>query len=415
MNPAIAAVVLLALMPPQQQEDAQQKALRLAGEHYDTVMLYRQGEIDAALGRLNTNSHDDQLSIATVVFGIVKQKKADMAALAAGSGSASGRAPAQPRPRPANLTPAAALRWTADLMPAAGALQMEAAILATRRRDEGGYQEAARQINIGELWFEKYTELTGKATPVTRWKLVIGLMTMSHGAFGRAAALLDPECTNAPDDSPLQLACGSAHEAIAMFPGDLTLASSGRVPRLVPEKDIFDDPTTSRLKAVENPVGMARTIRDSHLRKAQSMLDAALKSDPHNVEARIRMANVRTMQREDAKAASLLAPLLLEPVPAREAYLSRMLLSRVKVRAKQYADAVRILDEAAKAMPSGQSAYIGLASVARQQGNAAAVDDALQRMLKAPQVPDDPWVSYRFGQYWVPDRLVRELRTEARK
>jgi tetratricopeptide (TPR) repeat protein len=401
----------------QSQEEFQKRILRLVGEHYDTVTLYRQGQIDLALQRLSTIPNVEQVSIVTAVYAIVKQKKEEMRALA-GAPSAARRGTPQTAERPANQTPASARRWTVDLMPAAGALQMEAAIMATRRHNEEGYQEAARQMSVADLWFEKHLELTEadpKTNPARRWKLVMGLMMMSRGAFGRVVSLLGPECEKAPDDVALQIACGSAHEAIVMLPGDVTLALAGATARRVPEHDLFDDSRITRVRGVESPVAPARAMRDGNLKRARQAFESALKSDPRNVEARIRLGSVRLMERDDTRAVSLLSPLLLEPVGAREAYLARLFLSRARARAKQFDEAARILDQAARVMPSGQSAYVGLAHVQTQKGDSRAAADALQRMLMAPREPDDPWVTYRFAQYWVPDTLIRELRAEARR
>ena len=390
-----------------------QRIRRLAGEHYDTVMLYKQGQIDAALQRLSTNTHEEQLAIVVEVYAVVQQKKAEMGALAAEAGVSRRTPPGQRPPRLTPPPPPALQRWTVDLMRVAGALQMEAAIMATRRHTPSGYDDASRQIAVADMWFEKYTELSEQDNPARRWKLLIGLVMMSHGAFGRVASLLDPECTKTPNDAALQIACGSAQEAIAMFPADLALATGAA--KLVPEHELFDPGKLTGTKSVEFSVGSARASRESHLKKAQRAFEAALNADARNVEARIRLGHVLTMFGDAAKASSVLTPLLDEPVGAREAYLSRLFLSRAQIRAKQFDEAERVLEQAAKVMPSGQSAYVGLAFVHAQEEDSKAVADALQRMLMAPREPDDPWVAYRFGQYWVPDALIRELRAEARQ
>jgi tetratricopeptide (TPR) repeat protein len=391
-----------------------QRIQRLAGEHSDTVMLYKQGQIDAALQRLSANTYDEQLAIVVDVYAVVRQKKAEMQALA-GEAGASRRTPQGERaPHLTPPPPAALQRWTVDLMRAAGALQMEAAIMATRRHTASGYDDASRQIAVADMWFEKYTELSEQDNPARRWKLLIGLVMMSHGAFGRVLTLLDPECTKAPDDAALQIACGSAHEALAMFPGDLALATRASA-KLVPQQELFDNSKLTGAKAVEFPVGAARASRESQLKKAQRAFEAALNADARNVEARLRLGNVLAMLGDDGRASSMLEPLLLEPVGSREAYLGRLLLSRVHVRAKRFDEAARTLEQAARAMPSGQSAYVGLAYVETERANTNAAGETLQRMLTAPQTPDDPWVTYRFGQYWVPDPLVRELRADVRQ
>ena len=402
----VALVSLLLASPVQKQEDEEARAWRLVSEYYDTVVLYRQGQIDAALERLKAVTAADQLSIAGRAVLIVEAKQREMAAPARGE-----------RP-PTNTAPASALRWTIDIFPAAGALHMEAAIASTRLRTDSGYHAASEQVLLAEPWFDKYIELTRKEpreNPARRWKLVIGLMTMSHGAFGRAVSLLDAECAKAPDDPALQIACGSAQEALAMSPGDLALATSRTSAKLATEREIFDDSKLTGAKSVESPVGSARGFREGHLKRAERAFEMAIKADPRNVEARIRLGNVLAMRGDDAKASGILEPLLLESVGAREAYLSRLLLSRVQIRARQFDEAARVLEQAAKAMPSGQSAYVGLANIETQRANAKAAAEALQRMLTAPQTPDDPWVTYRLAQYWVPDTLVRELRAEARQ
>src|SRR6266542_4088685 len=315
MRVEILLSALLAVASWQTPEETHQRHLRLAGEHYDTVMLYRQGQIDAALQRLSANTREDQLAVAVAVYGITRQKKAetqaDMHGLAGGN-SVSRRMPRDEHARPPTLTPipAAAARWTVDLMLAAGALQMEAAIMATRQRTPGGYDEAARQIGVADVWFEKYAELTEHDTPARRWKLVIGLMMMAHGAFGRAATLLDPECATPAADVALQLACGSDHEAIAMFPADLEFAASAtahlsRRIRPSPATNPLDTVQIVRVQEPADAVKRARETRNGQLKKAQAMLETVVKTDPRNVEARIRLANGRTIMGHDARAAPL--------------------------------------------------------------------------------------------------------------
>jgi thioredoxin-like negative regulator of GroEL len=213
----------------------------------------------------------------------------------------------------------------------------------------------------------------------------------------------------------LQLACGTVHEAMAMARGDEALAADGRAPKLQTDRNPFEEAPATRSTAIQNPVGAARSIRDRHLKSAQRALEAAFKSDPTMLESQIRLANVRIIQGNDAAASSLLTPLLDRSLPPREAYLSRLLLSRVKARARDFAAVARLLNEAVQAMPSGQSAYVGLADAQARLADDAAAAATLRRMISAPRTPDDPWVSYRFGQYWVPDALVGELRSEVRK
>jgi len=414
---------LLAAMP--EQPGPRDRLLVLVGRHYDTVALYRGGNTDEALRRLNENTVEEQRQIAALIVALIETQKktedAEKSSVGSGGIDASARRSAALPPltngsvRSANPPPYA--RWKKTDLWTAGILQMEAALEAIRQRNDNGYDAAMDQTKIADFLLDAFTRFTGQEDHSARaWRRLLGLTLMSHGAFGRAATLLDPECAKTAEDAPLHLACGSAHEALAMVPGDVTLASAAGARRPAPEGNPFEEsPTGTRAVAISSPVSAARGIRDNHLKSAQRSLGAVLTSEPHNVEARIRLANTRIMQIDDSKAASLLEPLLLEPLNPREAYLSRLLLSRVRIRAKKFADAATLLEQAAGIMPSGQSAYLGLAHVARQRADVKNASDALQRMMKAPQHPDDPWVTYRLGQYWVPDTLLRELRAQVRE
>jgi thioredoxin-like negative regulator of GroEL len=154
--------------------------------------------------------------------------------------------------------------------------------------------------------------------------------------------------------------------------------------------------------------------RQAHLRAAES-LARAVKLSPGEAEPALRLAHVKLLQADAAHARQLLEPLVAEERDSRVAYLARLFIAASHQRLGRPQESNRRLEEGLRVMPSGQSAYVALASNLHASGDRNGAAAVLRRMLAAPAAPDDPWVGYRFGQFWVPGPLLAELREEARR
>jgi hypothetical protein len=106
----------------------------------------------------------------------------------------------------------------------------------------------------------------------------------------------------------------------------------------------------------------------------------------------------------------LLETLLARPsLDARESYLARLFLSRIHERHNRSDEAAAVL----KGATTGQTVLIARAHNTLSRENAA--EAAALAQSAATVQNDDYWWGYRFGQYWVPEELLKQLREEARR
>lgn len=301
-----------------------------------------------------------------------------------------------------------ALLWTPRHVRAFAALEMEAALRA--------YTDRARSLRehaeLGAVLFT-YIDKAKEASAGARWRLAIGLKAHADGQFGWAESVLEPACRDYPNDPQLRLACGSLHEAIGMLPAAQLLRTQPVKQPARPAPAGVRVPDEG-LRFSETMFQKARSIRDDHLDRARAHFEQLLRIDPGTVDGRVRLAHVRTLTGDDARALPLLESVLSRKQPdARTAYLARLFLAGINERARQFAAARAALEQAIAVVPAGQSAFVALAHVAHLRGDSASAAAAVEQMLRAPTWPEDPWSGYRFGQYWIVDGLLATLRKEA--
>ncbi len=411
--------------------------MRWIAEHYDITKAYQRGETDAALRLLAQRAITEQRQIVERIMGVLEtQRKAvETGGGSAGQADASQRRPGEPFTNPGQKARPATggaysqglpkredppFTWTVDMMTVAGSLHMDAALQAYRLDDAASAEVVGDQIRIARGYFGYYALRTGHPDESRRWELAIGLTAMADGRFGQAATILDDACARFAEDAPLQLACGSIHETIAMLPADL-LADIRTPLTSRPAEDNplteFDESTAPRSWSAVYGRAQAKSARAAHLKQAARAFEFALASNANDAERQLRLAHVRMLLGNDKAAERLLAPLVAEApdAPPRIAYLSRLYLGEVRTRQRQAEAAATLFEEALALVPSGRSAYIALASLARAGGNWNQASAVLHSMLRAPTGPADPWIGYQFGQFWVPDRLIAQLRAEAQQ
>jgi tetratricopeptide (TPR) repeat protein len=235
------------------------------------------------------------------------------------------------------------------------------------------------------------------------WELALGLANASLGRFGWAARTLDSACRKFPADGALQLARGSVYESRASLPA----------------ADVASGPVvivTGGIALWEKALTVARAARDRWRAIARDSLERALAILPESAEARVRLGHVRLLKGDTDAAAQLLLDVVDgATVSRRDAYLARLLLARVRQTQDRVDEAAMLYEQAASIVPSGRSAFAGLADLARRRGDAEGAARATERMLAAPRIVDDPWSRYRFAQYWLIDDLLARLRKEARR
>lgn len=415
-----------------------------ADAQYDAARAYQRGEIDTALELLSLRPIAEQRAMTVRTTAILESRLAAAISPLVGSHAnepsaavgtpldsitiwpygappvlVDGTSPML-LPMEARRTVPAPLRfeWTVAMTRVAASLHMEAALQAFRRNVSSSEENVEAHIQMADLFFDFYERHTKEPPQSPRWRHAIGLAAMAAGRFSSALGILDPACRKLPQDAPLHLACGSAREAIAMLPADLAamLRSEG-TGRPFEDNPLTDADESKDPKSIASlyRAGASRAVA---LRQAVRDLELALTSDPADAEAALRLAHVRMLQGDDKAAARLLEPLVAQQprdAPPRIPYLARLYLGAVRARQRQPAVAAALFEEAIALVPSGRSAYLAQASLARSDGDRSRSAALLRRMMDAPAKPDDPWIGYRFGQYWVLDGLIAQLRKEVQR
>ncbi len=234
--------------------------------------------------------------------------------------------------------------------------------------------------------------------------LAIGSTAASDGELWWAAAILDDACRKASGNVSLLVACGSAHEAIGALPAHALLLE-GREP---------DSDESLALNNVSFRAAVA--VRNRHLATARRSLEAALRINPADPEARLRLAHIHMAGGNADAGAPLLEDFARQrPSDRRAAFLSLLFLATIRQHAGQMDAAISLFRQAVEIVPSARSAYTALAAALLRSGRPGDAADVTARMFEAPVHPPDPWASYHYGQYWLVDALFAALRSEARQ
>ncbi len=148
---------------------------------------------------------------------------------------------------------------------------------------------------------------------------------------------------------------------------------------------------------------------------ALSLLTRA--ADGGNAEARLRLAHVHLLKRDDARAEALLKDVLAAPPSPVVKYLGSLFLGGIRERQRQLDAAARLYVDAILAMPDGQSAYLALAHVMFTVGQRTDAATVLRRLYdrKIASAAADPWWVYAAGLDVATDRYFDEMRAEVRK
>jgi len=173
------------------------------------------------------------------------------------------------------------------------------------------------------------------------------------------------------------------------------------------------DPAGELRNRVLDEFSRAEREREVEVTGAHDALTRALQLAPESIEAQLRLAHVEMLQHRDASAAARLEPLVASASDRRTAYLARLFLADILMRTDAAPRAAALLEEAIALVPSGQAAHVALAQLARDRGEFGHAAVLVHRMLNAPVKPDDPWLGYPYGQFWMTGPLIAELRGAA--
>ncbi len=357
---------------------------------YEATQRYRSGDLTGALKLLGSMAKDEQEKAVGAI-------RAQMERIAAGW-----------PPRPTDVVP-----WTPRLLRSLAALHMEAALVARNSMypglpmDRDAVSVADHHLALATNAFGAAAALTGEQDPfAAQWILAIGLQRMAQAEFTDAYHILTPHCHEKQTYAPLFVACGTLHETFASLAGEPLL----RVFRtLGPEVGARRIEPGGTLSWTVRQLSSARFARKQMLERAREYLERALRLDSSNIEGILRLAQVRMQQKDDGAAAELFEKLIARSLDARERYLARLFLARIRDRQNRLADAAALLAETA----THQSSLIARAHNAQRRGDAREAAGYVERA--ALLGVEDPWWGYRYGQYWLPEELLKALREEARK
>ena len=286
--------------------------------------------------------------------------------------------------------------WDRPLLLAAGMLHVDVAIADHKQRR---YDDFRFHTGVAETVFEA-ADLPRAGTGETagnaarRSTLAIALMLLGDAATYLGEEYLKRATARFPDDVRILVTYGTLNETEAAH-------QMSPAPR-------FDD--TGELSRV-------RAARDEKLHDAASLFERALAIDPALVEARVRLAHVRTLEHDDPRAMLLLNQALAGQPEAAWVYLARLILGGIQERAGHAESAMQLYRAALAVKPEGQSAYIALSQAMHRGGDGRAAADVLALLFRRRLTPtsDDPWWDYPFGKWRDAEPMLEGLRVEARR
>jgi tetratricopeptide (TPR) repeat protein len=281
--------------------------------------------------------------------------------------------------------------WQPRFLRGAAMLHTDIALAAFRARDGAQFEFHA---GIADGWLALADDR--KSAPGSlrsRWNVAIARLLLANGETGLAERYLERINERIPNDPAILLVYGTAKETQAARQHvEWTNGKSGDATLVV-------------------------TARDAALNEAMTLLQRAAAADASLVEARLRLARLHTLKKDDARAEPLLTAILSGQPPPPIKYLASLMLGGIRERQKQFDPAARLYVDAVLAVPDGQSAYLALAHImhaASHRDDAASVLDKLFAR-RATQLTADPWWMYPLGLDAALEARFGAIRDEIRK
>jgi hypothetical protein len=281
--------------------------------------------------------------------------------------------------------------WQPRFLRGAAMLHTEIALAAFRARDGAQFEFHA---GIADGWMALADDR--KSAPGSlrsRWNVAVARLLLANGETGLAERYLERINERIPNDPAILLVYGTVKE---------TQAARQHV-----------EWTNGRA----GDASLVVTARDAELNEALTLLQRAATADASLVEARLRIARIHLLKKDDARAEPLLTAILGgQPAPPVK-YLASLMLGGIRERQKQFDPAARLYVDAVLAVPDGQSAYLALAHLmhaANHKDDAASVLDKLFARRATP-LTADPWWMYPLGLDAALETRFGAIRDEIRK
>ncbi len=291
------------------------------------------------------------------------------------------------QPRPSRATDSL-FAWDRQTLLAAGMLQADVALAAKGPADVTFHGLVAADL----LVLASKAGVDAPGSGERRAVLAIGLLLIAGHSI-QADTFLKNATVQYPSDAPLLTGLGMVYENEAAA--------------------LTQPPATIDLRALGN----RRGLRDDVLRDAGALFERAISADPAVVEARVRLARVKTLQHDDNRAAALLDQVLAAQPPPRWRYMALLLLGGVRERAGRTDEALRLYGQAIDTRPDGQSAYLAMSQASYGAGDRASASQILDRLFARALKPsaDEPWWNYQDGDWIEGQEMLGALRAEAQR
>ena len=281
--------------------------------------------------------------------------------------------------------------WKPASLRVAAMLHTDVALEQFRQRN---LDEFEFQISIADGWLALADDR--KSVPGSlrsRWNVTVARLLLASSLPGLAERHLERISQRITGDAAILLAYGTIRETQAHL---LTAEASGTT---------IDEPAFS-----VKP-------RNAALEAAAALFEKALAVDPAMVEAKLRLARVRILRRDDAGAEPLLKEILgSTPAPVIK-YLASMMIGGIRERRQEFEAAARTYVEAIQTVPDSQSGYIALAQVMHRLNQRSDASTVIERMFSrgSTDATSDPWWKYPLGLDLNIDARFEEYRAAVRK
>jgi tetratricopeptide (TPR) repeat protein len=281
--------------------------------------------------------------------------------------------------------------WNPRFLRAAGMLHTDVAIEALKQHKE---MVLEYHLGLADGWFALADNRKSEPGSLrSQWNVAVGRLLLTWGELAMAERILAKVDQRIPNDPQLMLIYGTSRETQAMRV--FVPASSGKV----------DEPSFT-----SGP-------RDQALAAAATIFQRAIAADPKLTEAKVRLAHVYILRKDDAQAEKLLTEVLAAQPSATLKYLADMMLGGIRERQGQLSPAAQLYADAFRASPGGQSAYLAIAHIYQQAGQPTEAATVLERLfnLHIDNPAADPWWTYPMGLDANIDARFNDLRADVRK
>jgi tetratricopeptide (TPR) repeat protein len=266
-----------------------------------------------------------------------------------------------------------------------------------------------RHLSVAQRWVDQIpVRSAGPSTPLTRfarkWYLAAIWLRFARAEPEEASRLLERAQVLFPNDADVLLSSGT-FEAMELTRRRIERGSA---------KPVGRGQVTGHNYALRAP--------ELQLIKATHFFQDAIKIDPNNAEARIRLAWLRFVSEslDYTGALTLLKEArALAPKPPLS-YLAALFSGRIEEQLK-HVDAADVWYRTAIAdCPLAQTARIGLSHIQLDKNEAVASRNTLRPLIKSARRDDyvcepDPWRIYEFGQAWRLTDWIAVMRKDVRE